>query len=306
MDGASVARRTGQGRLVTVTVGIIARNARDTIRTAVRSALRDPLVERVVVWDDGSDDGTSGALDDLAGPRLLVAGTDDNRGIPASRNALLELVDTPYLAWLDADDVCLPWRFRTQLTTLDRGYDLAFTPVIEWLDGTPLVRPQRAARLSPAASPLHLLIGNPFMNPTMITRTSVLHDLGGYRTVASEDYDLWLRAAAAGLRLHRAARPTVIYRRHPGQTTQQTAWRDSRGANSLVEEAFERVADETLGFVPSWFRWLRAGRPSDAVPATLGEDADRFDRAAALLPLRERPPLLRLTRRLRRDAGMRR
>lgn len=289
---------------MTVTVGIIARNARGTIRTAVGSALREQLVERVIVWDDGSDDGTSDVLGDLAGPRLLLAGTPENRGIPASRNALLGLVDTPYLAWLDADDVCLPCRFRTQLRTLDGGYDIAFTPVIEWLHRTPLVRPQVVQSLSPQASPFHLLIGNPFMNPTMLTRTDVLHDLGGYRDVASEDYDLWLRAASAGLRLHRAARPTVVYRRHAGQTTQQSAWRASRGANTLVEEAFGRLADETVGFVPSWFRWLRAGRPGDAVPETLAEHTDRFDRATDVLPARERPPLLRLMRRLRRDAGI--
>jgi hypothetical protein len=288
---------------VTITVGIIARNARPTIRTAVRSALRDRHVARVVVWDDGSDDGTTDALVDLRGPRLVLAGTPDNRGIPASRNALLALVETPHLAWLDADDVCLPWRFASQLRTLDAGYDIAFTPVIEWLHRTPLVRPQLVEPLTPRAAPFHLLIGNPFMNPTMLTRTSVLHELGGYRDVASEDYDLWLRAATARMRLHRSARPTVVYRRHAAQTTQQQAWRASRGANTLVEDAFGRLADETFGFVPSWFRWLRAGRPANAVPETLVEDAARFDRATGFLHPRERRPILRLTRRLRRDAG---
>lgn len=287
---------------MTITVGIIARNARTTIRTAVRSALRDPFVARVIVWDDGSDDGTAGALDRLGDPRLLVTGTTDNRGIPAARNGLLELVDTAHFAWLDADDICLPGRFASQSRTLTDGNDIVFTPVLEWLHRTPLVRPQLLQRISPRATPFHLMIGNPFMNPTMLARTDVVRALGGYRFVASEDYDLWLRAAAAGHRLHRGSHPLVVYRRHAGQTTRQAAWRNSRGANVLVEDAYEHLAVETFGFVPSWFRWLRDGRPLDAVPERLVEDTERFDRATAFLPPRERPPLLRLTRRLREHA----
>ena len=308
MDGPAAPRRHGRFRIVivsrprraaSVTVGIIARNARGTVRTAVRSALRDRHVSRVLVWDDGSDDGTSSVLGDLDDARLIVAGTAENHGIPASRNAVLERVDTPHLAWLDADDLCLPGRFGAQLSTLDRGHDIVFTPVVEWLHGTPAIRPQLVPALSPEATPFHLLLGNPFMNPTMLARTEVLRELGGYRTVASEDYELWIRAALGGYRLHRTLRPFVVYRRHRAQTTQQASWRAARSETTIVEEGFDRLAERTIGFSPSWFAWQRAGRPSGEVPANLLADADRFDRAIRRLPPAERAPLRRQTRRLR-------
>jgi hypothetical protein len=122
--------------------------------------------------------------------------------------------------------------------------------------------------------------------------------------VASEDYELWLRAATAGLRLGRCSAPRLLYRRHPGQVTAQRAWRADRAATTTVEASFHALAEATLGFRPSWFRWRRDGLPPTDVPRGLVEELDAMEsRARTLASGRALRPLLRRTGTMRAAAG---
>ncbi|MGN8024786.1 glycosyltransferase family 2 protein [Microbacterium sp. 22242] len=65
---------------------------------------------RAILVDDGSGDGTGGIFDHAArtDPRFMVVHHAEPRGLGAARNAALELVDTPYLGFLDGDDELTP------------------------------------------------------------------------------------------------------------------------------------------------------------------------------------------------------
>ncbi|AND16866.1 polypeptide N-acetylgalactosaminyltransferase [Rathayibacter tritici] len=253
-----------------LTVCITARNAEGTIGASVRSALAAlPPSGRVLVRDDGSEDGTAAVVGRIADRRLRVLDDASPQGIPASRNALLEQVETPYLAILDGDDRALPWRFRRQGRLLARGADLVFSTVIIRKPPIPLLKPQLLPRLSSRAIALALLLENPLMHPTMTGRTSVVRALGGYRSVAAEDFDLYLRAVTAGHRLLRDTVPTVLYLRHAGQTTIDPAWIRSKSDSTLVAEAFADLGRRELGFAPGWFAWRREGFPPGRAPADL-------------------------------------
>jgi hypothetical protein len=69
--------------------------------------------------------------------------------------------------------------------------------------------------LGDAAIRRDLLVESPLVHPTVMMRTETLRGLGGYHEYdGPEDYDLWLRAAAAGLRFSKL--PEVLL-----------GWRDS-------------------------------------------------------------------------------
>ena len=89
-----------------VCVIIAAKNAAETIRRAIISALRELETAEVIVVDDGSSDGTSQVsqkADDGTG-RLTVARFEANRGPAAARNHAISISKAPVLAILDADD----------------------------------------------------------------------------------------------------------------------------------------------------------------------------------------------------------
>lgn len=65
---------------------------------------------QAILVDDGSTDATSDlfAAAAAADPRFRVIRHDTARGLGAARNAALDLVDTPLVGFLDADDVMTP------------------------------------------------------------------------------------------------------------------------------------------------------------------------------------------------------
>ncbi len=104
-----------------VDVIIAAWNRADSIERAVRSALSDPAVKRVVVVDDASSDATcdeAERADDGSG-RLVVIRLDTNVGPAAARNTAIAASDAPWIAVLDADDYFLPDRVSKLVALAD-------------------------------------------------------------------------------------------------------------------------------------------------------------------------------------------
>lgn len=80
-----------------------------------------------VLVDDGSTDGTSEIFADAAAtdPRFTVVHHAVQSGLSAARNTGLDLVQTPFVGFLDADDVMMPTALERLAGTLERtGSDL--------------------------------------------------------------------------------------------------------------------------------------------------------------------------------------
>lgn len=195
---------------------IAAKNAAATIGTAVASALADDLVTEVVVVDDGSTDATGEAAHraDDGSNRLLVIRQEVNRGPSHARNLAISRSASPLIAILDADDFFLPGRCRAILDAPD--WDIAADNIV-FLDQTRLeAAGMPALRQFPAeASALSL---PRFVEGNISKRNQKRGELGFLKPLIrrdfldrhglrynedlrlGEDYDLYLRALAAGAR----------------------------------------------------------------------------------------------------------
>ncbi|SDH05869.1 glycosyltransferase family 2 protein [Microbacterium pygmaeum] len=97
-------------------------DALDSLRAQTRTDWNAILV------DDASTDATGIRFDAAAAadPRFRVVHQDRRRGLGAARNAGLELVQTPYLGFLDADDVLTPGALDRLIGSLESsGSDFA-------------------------------------------------------------------------------------------------------------------------------------------------------------------------------------
>src|SRR5262245_50751931 len=75
------------------------------VRAAVDSCRRQADASvKIVVIDDGSDDGSSAQACDACAGDLVTVIHQENRGLPAARNRGAREADTEYLVFLDADD----------------------------------------------------------------------------------------------------------------------------------------------------------------------------------------------------------
>ena len=201
----------------------------DAVTTVVitRNRLADLLVSvprhrgRVVVVDNGSDDGTVERLRRLGLPGLTVVPLGRNLGAPA-RNVGVELARTPYVAFADDDSWWAPG-------ALDRAAAvLAASPRLGLLAGTVLVGPQE--RLDPvcsmmAASPLGWDVGRPgpeilgFMACGAVVRREAFLQAGGFDDVVKfpgEEERLALDLAAHGW--VSCYVPEVVAHHHPSST----------------------------------------------------------------------------------------
>jgi glycosyltransferase involved in cell wall biosynthesis len=210
-----------------------ARDAAATVRAAAASILRQ--TERdlaLVAVDDGSTDGTGDVLARLAErDRRVVLVRGPGEGIAGALNRALAASDAELVARMDADDVAHPERLALQRAALAAEPELAAAGAqvrlfprrivrggmiryAAWLNG--LTTPELVAR--------DLFVEAPLVHPAATIRRSALETVGGWREGDfPEDYDLWLRLAAAGGRLTNLARPLLDWRESAGRATRTDA-----------------------------------------------------------------------------------
>jgi acetyltransferase-like isoleucine patch superfamily enzyme/glycosyltransferase involved in cell wall biosynthesis len=182
----------------------------------------------VLVWDNGSTDGTLEELEKWIPHRLpgkIITG--EPLTIGASLAKMVEICETEFCARIDADDVNLPERLEKQLAFLTDHPDVSV--LSSWM----YFVDEQGAETGLYTLPLNhddiiheMLVRNPMSHPAVIFRKSAILDSGNYQDIYTkwngvniEDYDLWLRVS----RTHKLANldiPLVKYRVHPNSTTQ--------------------------------------------------------------------------------------
>lgn len=210
-----------------VSVLMPARDAAATIEEALGSVLADAaLALEVLVVDDGSRDATKRLADRVASrdPRVRVLGSR-GRGIVAALETARAAARAPWLARMDADDVCVPARFGPQLTLLRDEPRLAVigsraTLLGDVDEGMRRYVAWQNQLVTPEQHRAQLFVESPLCHPGVMMRARALDEIGGYREGDfPEDYDLWLRLDARGWAIAKVPMIGVRWRRHAGQAT---------------------------------------------------------------------------------------
>lgn len=239
-----------------VSVVVPAYNAAATLAGAVGSVGADPAVAEILVIDDGSSDDTARIARDLPGVTLIQ---QPNAGPSAARNAGIERARGDWVAFLDADDRWLPGKLSRQLAVAARQPE-AVIVATEWLRRLPEGHGSAdgsARSATPAVRVLDyqdFLVMNRFQTSTVLARTTVLRELGGFRSDldGAEDYDMWLRCATRGPAVL-IREPLVIYRDEPGGYSKDTR-RVYTAALAMMdrEQAAARVPRRRLETIRAW------------------------------------------------------
>jgi glycosyltransferase involved in cell wall biosynthesis len=284
-----------------------ARDAAGTIGAALRSTLRAlPDDAEILVLDDASRDGTADVVRGLGDPRIRLTVAPENLGVARGLAQLLGEATGDVVARMDADDVCLPTRFRAQLAALDRGADLVFSTF--QVIGAGLRLPALPVPFGTEAGRLALLLDCPYPHSTALARRETLTGVGGYRSVVAEDYDLWLRAAAAGSRIVRLGRPGVLLRVSATQVTADPAYRRRLSEDALIAASYRALAQQLCSITETpWLTQLSFLRQGPLTPEGRGVLAPFIHRFVASLDAASLGTAERwyLRRRARQELGSR-
>lgn len=247
-----------------VSVIMPAYNVAPYIDASIASACAQTLGDlEVLVVDDGSTDDTAriAARWTARDPRVRLL-RKPNGGISSARNHGLRHAAGEVMALLDGDDIWEADFLASQMAILAERPEVDLVTGNAWylgsrLDGHP-ARPCPDPRPAPD-------LGSIISDETAIfimtvLRRRVVEVIGGFDETfrTNEDYDYWLRAAAAGLRFARNDRPLGRYRRRD----------DSLSASEIrMLQGILRVYEKT--------RALIDGRPAEV--ALLDRQVARFE-----------------------------
>jgi len=186
----------------------------------------------IIVVDDGSTDtDTTRVLGELAYPRLRLI-RQENRGLPAARNAGMAVARGRYLVPLDADDELKPLFLERLVGSLESNPRAAYAHCWAELFGT--VDALFATR---PFNPYWLTMVDSVIG-CVVLREEAWAEVGGYdETMVGEpeDWELWIRLMRSGWDQIQVFEPLFRYRKHGVTLGVEGEVRFERGRRALVQ-----------------------------------------------------------------------
>lgn len=186
----------------------------DSVNSILNQSFKD---FEFIICDDGSSNRETRRflkkINDLDS-RIKIIGYDQNRGLAYSRNQCIKISRGKYIAFQDDDDISEPNRLKEEVTFLNNHQQYGFVGTIANVfnkDGTwgKFETPERPTKKD-------FLWNSPFLNPSMMFRTNILKNIGGFRvtkeTRRAEDYDLFFRLYAKGYKGYNIQKKLFNYR----------------------------------------------------------------------------------------------
>ena len=218
-------------------------NAGTYLEYAVVSILnqKDVSLELILVDDHSTDHAIEKLKSNLTQDKCFKLVTSEERGVVAAMRTGFAYAKGEYIARMDADDISLPQRLSEQLNYLmehpEIGIAGAQVKIISESvigDGFILYETWLNQLCLPEDIERELFVESPIPNPTAFFRRDIYEKLDGYHDpVWAEDYDLWLRAHAMGIKMGKPKGVLLHWREHDSRLTHN----DDRYHNKLFMQA---------------------------------------------------------------------
>lgn len=221
-----------------VTVAMPVYNGSLYLHQAIASILNQSFTNfEFIIIDDGSTDNSVDIINSIRAtdPRIKFIARE-NRGFSNTVNEIIALARGKWIARMDQDDIALPNRFERQLGWIElHTADICGT----WMEcfgvrGGGI----RSHPVDDDSIKTGLLFGSVLAHPTVMLRASLARDLKyDPQWDKAEDYELWTRAALAGLKMTNVPEVLLRYRQHPTQISHVSAMKQ-RALSQLVRRGY--------------------------------------------------------------------
>lgn len=203
---------------VTISVIMSVYNAEKYLKEAVDSILNQTYKDfEFIIINDCSKDNSRAILREYAKKHknIILLNNLDNLGLTRNLNLALTIAKGEYIARMDADDISDINRFKRQMDFFkeESSYDIVGT-FSEDIDGHGEIIRSRTSPVTHNKIMQMLPKLSPITHPTVMFKRSSLQKLGFYNVkyTTSQDLELWLRAAGAGLKFYNIPEYLFKYR----------------------------------------------------------------------------------------------
>ena len=192
-------------RKVSVIMGIHNQWDKNALFDAVDSILQQSLQDfEFIIYDDGSHEEVGKWIRELAllDERIVAIGKNKNHGLAFSLNQCIKQSTGMYIARMDADDICMPYRLEKQIDFLEHHPEYMWCGCNAILFDEDGVYGERKMPEIPSKD--DYLKYSPFIHPSVMFRADLFECMGEYcvskETLRCEDYELFMRFHQAGYR----------------------------------------------------------------------------------------------------------
>lgn len=211
------------------------------LRKAIESMLSQSFKDyEFIIFNDCSDESTTAILREYQDQRIKLIENAENRGLTKNLNTGIMMAQGKYIARMDADDISMPERLKTQYTYMERHPDVDILGgEVIWdkvKDVCCRYLPQEWRRVT------FLFHNCGIFHPTAFFRTSFLKENKIFYNEEydkTQDYELWTRALRVG-KLAVCREIVLYYRRHDAQISA------AAGTKSRQQELDARVRKNLL------------------------------------------------------------
>lgn len=194
------------------------------LREAMDSMLSQTFTDfELIVLNDCSPDDAEEILNEYTDARIVRYLGGKNVGLANVLNVGMQMARGKYIARMDSDDLSTPNRLKVQVDYLEQHPDIDLCSCGMKLFGAKDGKWIRES--DPDMVRISALFFSPILHASSIWRKEVFEKVGLHfeqEMVPAEDYDLWCRALAKGLRMVNIPDCMYLYRIHPNQATENT------------------------------------------------------------------------------------
>lgn len=177
-------------------------NNATTVVAAARSILTQSIQDlELIIVDDGSRDGSADAVNTLRDSRIRLLQNETNGGVAVARNRGLEVLRGRFMAPMDADDVCRPYRLARTLRVLEANPGIVACGGRALWKGWGSIPFVGRLPWGPDAVRAYMLFGMPSPHDALLFRSSVVREHGVRYPVnqrAADDYTFYRQCARHG------------------------------------------------------------------------------------------------------------
>ncbi len=214
-----------------VTVSVVMPFYRDenTLAASIDSILNQSFTdfELLLIDNNAGAEAVAIASEKASSDNRITILPESNQGIVYALNTGIRNARGKYIARMDADDISHPDRFAKQVDYLeknpetglvascvnyvgDEDLQFGFFEYVKW--NNRLITHEEIAS--------NRFVESPIVHPTVMFRTELIGEFGAYRHGEfPEDYELWLRFLAAGVRMHKIPDPLLDWKDSPERLT---------------------------------------------------------------------------------------
>ena len=169
-----------------------------------------------IIINDGSTDDSLKIIESYEDSRIKIINFSKNMGITAALNNGLNAAKGDYIARQDQDDISHPERFMLQVEYLENNdVDLVDANFIFIDENDKYIQDYEKRYFNPDETLSHLFFYEMVHASIMCKRLIFTKYNIQYRKRPTEDYDLFIRLAKAGMRAGRLDQKLIKQRKHP-------------------------------------------------------------------------------------------